>query len=75
HIRKCRCWIEQNGAGDGGCYGQRVMERSLKVVRQLWAMLKDLGFLWGVRGMEKLLRQMQVEEVINAADLLSGLSL
>ncbi|KAJ2095181.1 hypothetical protein GGI09_000962 [Coemansia sp. S100] len=75
HIRKCRCWIEQNGGGDGGCYGQRVMERSLKVVRQLWAMLKDLGFLWGVRGMEKLLRQMQVEEVINAADLLSGLSL
>ncbi|KAJ2755200.1 hypothetical protein GGI19_001824 [Coemansia pectinata] len=76
HIRKCRCWIEQNGAAaDGGCYGSRVMERSLRVVRQLWAMLKDLGFLWGVRGMEKLLRQMQVEEVINAADLLSGLSL
>ncbi|KAJ2488372.1 hypothetical protein IWW37_004872 [Coemansia sp. RSA 2050] len=74
HIRKCRCWAEQN-ADDDGCYGSRVMVRSLRVVRQLWAMLKDLGFLWGVRGMEKLLRQMQVEEVINATDLLSGLKM
>ncbi|KAJ2005386.1 hypothetical protein GGI04_002274 [Coemansia thaxteri] len=83
HIRKCRCWAEQNPgmveAASGGSstkgYGRPVMERCLVVVRQLWTMLKDLGFLWGVRGMERLLRQMQVEEVINAADLFSGLSL
>ncbi|KAJ2892031.1 hypothetical protein GGI21_000361 [Coemansia aciculifera] len=71
HIRKCRNTAE----GVGGCYGADVMAKSLRVVRQLWVMLKDLGFLWGVRGMERLLRQMQVEEVINAADLFSGLKL
>ncbi|KAJ2812734.1 hypothetical protein FBU31_007545, partial [Coemansia sp. 'formosensis'] len=46
HIRKCRCWAEQNKGDGGGCYGRHVMERSVAVVRQLWAMLKDLGFLW-----------------------------
>ncbi|KAJ2581868.1 hypothetical protein GGH95_001850 [Coemansia sp. RSA 1836] len=72
HIRKCR---NNTTNSPQGCYSSGVMERSVAVVRQLWAMLKDLGFLWGVRGMERLLRQMQVEEVINAADLFSGLSL
>ncbi|KAJ2904703.1 hypothetical protein GGI21_004258 [Coemansia aciculifera] len=49
--------------------------RRVAALRRLWTMLKDLGFIWGVARMEALLRSMQVDEIANAADLLSGMTL
>ncbi|KAJ2810732.1 hypothetical protein GGI24_006957, partial [Coemansia furcata] len=49
--------------------------RRVAALRRLWSMLKDLGFIWGVAPMEALLRSMQVDEIANATDLFSNLSL
>ncbi|KAJ2549516.1 hypothetical protein EV175_004418 [Coemansia sp. RSA 1933] len=49
--------------------------KSANTLRRMWNMLKNLGFMWTIEGMEQLLRTMQVEEIANASDLFSGLSL
>ncbi|KAJ2466958.1 hypothetical protein GGI02_004198 [Coemansia sp. RSA 2322] len=49
--------------------------RCIKHVRQQWATLQRLGSLWNIEGMEHLLRSMQIDEVANAADMFSGMSL
>ncbi|KAI8325343.1 hypothetical protein GQ54DRAFT_241908, partial [Martensiomyces pterosporus] len=51
------------------------LAKSVGALRRLWTLLQNLGFMWGIKGMEHLLRSMQVDEVANAADLFSGLSL
>ncbi|KAJ2641739.1 hypothetical protein GGH99_008865, partial [Coemansia sp. RSA 1285] len=51
------------------------MFKSANTLRRMWNMLKNLGFMWTIEGMEQLLRTMQVEEIANASDMLSGLSL
>ncbi|KAJ2345147.1 hypothetical protein GGF43_005291, partial [Coemansia sp. RSA 2618] len=43
-------------------------------LRRLWTLLGDLNHVWRVEGIEYLMRIMQVEEVVNAADLMAGLS-
>ncbi|KAJ2455839.1 hypothetical protein EV183_000454 [Coemansia sp. RSA 2336] len=54
---------------------QDEMARSAQTLRRMWKMLKDLGFIWGAKGMEKLLQTMQVDEIANAADMFNELSL
>ncbi|KAJ2112701.1 hypothetical protein IW146_004425, partial [Coemansia sp. RSA 922] len=54
---------------------RQEMTRRVAALRRLWSMLKDLGFIWGVARMEALLRSMQVDEIANATDLFSSLSL
>ncbi|KAJ1666450.1 hypothetical protein IW140_004884 [Coemansia sp. RSA 1813] len=49
--------------------------KSASTLRRMWNMLKNLGFIWTIEGMEQLLRTMQVEEIANASDLFSNLSL
>ncbi|KAJ2841072.1 hypothetical protein GGI22_008064, partial [Coemansia erecta] len=49
--------------------------KSANTLRRMWNMLKNLGFMWTIEGMEQLLRTMQVEEIANASDMFSGLSL
>ncbi|KAJ2079105.1 hypothetical protein H4R24_004010 [Coemansia sp. RSA 988] len=51
------------------------LPRSAVALKRLWTLLGDLNHIWRVDGVEHLLRMMQVEEVVNAADLFSGLSL
>ncbi|KAJ2671915.1 hypothetical protein GGI25_005304 [Coemansia spiralis] len=51
------------------------LSKSANTLRRMWNMVKDLGFIWELEGMEMLLRTMQVEEIANAVDLFSGLSL
>ncbi|KAJ1826122.1 hypothetical protein LPJ56_002342, partial [Coemansia sp. RSA 2599] len=52
-------------------------ERNLcvKHIRHQWDLLQSLGTVWDVQGMQQLLKSMQVDEVANAADMLSGMSL
>ncbi|KAJ1800078.1 hypothetical protein LPJ59_001367 [Coemansia sp. RSA 2399] len=49
--------------------------KSIRGLRRLWTLLLDLGAVWKVNGMEGLLRIMEVEEMTNAADMLSELVL
>ncbi|KAJ1795462.1 hypothetical protein LPJ59_004331 [Coemansia sp. RSA 2399] len=49
--------------------------KSANTLRRMWNMLKNLGFMWTIEGMEQLLRTMQVEEIANASDMFSGMSL
>ncbi|KAJ1817564.1 hypothetical protein LPJ75_001683 [Coemansia sp. RSA 2598] len=74
HVKKCR---NKLAAGHGAATAElkRDLERSTSALRRMWTMLKDLGFIWTVKGMEHLLRSMQVEEIANAADMFSNLSL
>ncbi|KAJ1797999.1 hypothetical protein LPJ59_002784 [Coemansia sp. RSA 2399] len=44
-------------------------------LRRLWTLLLDLGAVWKVKGMEILLRTMQVEEMTNTTELLSDMLL
>ncbi|KAJ2701712.1 hypothetical protein FB645_004553 [Coemansia sp. IMI 203386] len=72
HVKKCRSKLAVDPAA---AHLKTDLERSTSALRRMWSMLKDLGFIWSVKGMEHLLRSMQVEEIANAADLFSGLSL
>ncbi|KAJ1834401.1 hypothetical protein LPJ63_001990 [Coemansia sp. RSA 2711] len=77
-IRMCREAIERTPepARAAACAARRdELARAGSTLRRMWRMLKDLGFIWGARGMEHLLRTMQVEEIANAADMLGGLKL
>ncbi|KAJ1769921.1 hypothetical protein LPJ74_003642 [Coemansia sp. RSA 1843] len=47
----------------------------VRVLRRLWSLLLDLGAVWKVKGMEDLLRIMQIEEIANATELLSDMLL
>ncbi|KAJ2838243.1 hypothetical protein J3B01_001538 [Coemansia erecta] len=51
------------------------LDQSTMALRRLWTLLGDLNHVWRVEGVEYLMRIMQVEEMVNATDLLSGLSL
>ncbi|KAJ2583674.1 hypothetical protein GGH95_000854, partial [Coemansia sp. RSA 1836] len=75
-IRECRerAVAPDTPAADARALRQEATRRAA-ALRRLWAMLKDLGFIWGVARMEALLRSMQVDEIANAADLFSSLSL
>ncbi|KAJ2475483.1 hypothetical protein EV174_005260 [Coemansia sp. RSA 2320] len=75
-IRSCRERIALPAIADSDASDLRAeISRRVAALRRLWTMLKDLGFIWGVARMEALLRSMQVDEIANAADLFSGLSL
>ncbi|KAJ2515461.1 hypothetical protein H4217_005158 [Coemansia sp. RSA 1939] len=80
HTRVCRQKIEQiNGSvGKSGHDLRNLREellKSIRALRRLWSLLLDLGAVWKVNGMEALLRIMEVEEMTNAADMLSELVL
>ncbi|KAJ2364663.1 hypothetical protein IW150_006418, partial [Coemansia sp. RSA 2607] len=47
----------------------------IKHIRHQWDTLQRLSSVWDVQGMQHLLKSMQVDEIANAADLLSGMSL
>ncbi|KAJ2027267.1 hypothetical protein GGI08_009928, partial [Coemansia sp. S2] len=49
--------------------------RCIKHVKQQWATLKKLGSMWNIDGMELLLKSMDIDQVANAADMFSGMSL
>ncbi|KAJ2744619.1 hypothetical protein GGI20_002834 [Coemansia sp. BCRC 34301] len=75
-IRSCReRAVAAHTTEQDACNLRQEITRRVAALRRLWTMLKDLGFIWGVARMEALLRSMQVDEIANAADLLSGLSL
>ncbi|KAJ1645189.1 hypothetical protein LPJ64_003193 [Coemansia asiatica] len=74
HVKKCRNKLAA-GHDKASAELSRDLERSTAALRRMWTMLKDLGFIWTVKGMEHLLRSMQVEEIANAADMFSSLSL
>ncbi|KAJ2628210.1 hypothetical protein H4R22_004013 [Coemansia sp. RSA 1290] len=74
----CRHFIESSTANDNIKGMDSVREdlaQSTTALRRLWTLLCDLSQIWRVEGIGYLMRVMQVEEVVNAADLLSGLSL
>ncbi|KAJ2830388.1 hypothetical protein GGI24_001921, partial [Coemansia furcata] len=49
--------------------------RCIRHVRQQWETLKKLGSLWNIDGMEALLKSMHIDQVANAADMFSTMSL
>ncbi|KAJ2864236.1 hypothetical protein GGH94_003062 [Coemansia aciculifera] len=49
--------------------------RCIKHVKQQWATLQNLGSMWNIDGMELLLKSMQIDQVANAADMFSGMTL
>ncbi|KAJ1957940.1 hypothetical protein GGI12_004877 [Dipsacomyces acuminosporus] len=51
------------------------LARCIRHIKHQWSTLNSLGSLWDVEGMEQLLKSMQIDEVANAADLFSNLSL
>ncbi|KAJ2694442.1 hypothetical protein H4218_005611 [Coemansia sp. IMI 209128] len=78
----------QNGSRSGGSEARRQLAakggymsvtadrtRCIKHVREQWAMLQKLGSMWNIDGMELLLKSMQIDQVANAADMFSGMSL
>ncbi|KAJ2341261.1 hypothetical protein GGF43_006208 [Coemansia sp. RSA 2618] len=73
NARICKHKIE-TGADDVDSVRDDLAQ-STASLRRLWTLLGDLNNIWRVEGVEYLMRIMQVEEVVNAADLLSGLSL
>ncbi|KAJ2820205.1 hypothetical protein FBU31_005292 [Coemansia sp. 'formosensis'] len=76
HIRHCRERARAPHTSDADAAELRhEITRRVAALRRLWSMLKDLGFIWGVAPMEALLRSMQVDEIANATDLFSNLSL
>ncbi|KAJ2780283.1 hypothetical protein GGI15_003590 [Coemansia interrupta] len=81
HIKKCRHKLsaktDKDGEKDdpGADALRQTLSKHTSVLRRLWTMLKELGFIWTVKGMEQLLRSMQIDEIANAADLFSSLSL
>ncbi|KAJ2713210.1 hypothetical protein H4R19_002368 [Coemansia spiralis] len=77
NARMCRRKIEDaNGAVSEALDTVRQdLTQSTVAMRRLWAVLGDLNDVWRISGIEYLLRMMQIEEVVNAADLFSGLSL
>ncbi|KAJ2741705.1 hypothetical protein GGI20_005000 [Coemansia sp. BCRC 34301] len=75
-------------AGGGGCEARRQLAdkggymavtadrtKCIRHVRQQWGILQRLGAMWNTDGMEALLKSMQIDEVANAADMFSGMSL
>ncbi|KAJ2789406.1 hypothetical protein H4R20_007187 [Coemansia guatemalensis] len=62
---------------DAGGYSAVLAERAscVQCIKHQWATLQSLSSLWDVAGMEMLLKSMQVDEVANAADMFSGMSL
>ncbi|KAJ1725477.1 hypothetical protein LPJ61_005641 [Coemansia biformis] len=77
NARMCRHKIEEAaGSSPADMDGIRQdLAQSTTAMRRLWALLGDLNDVWRISGIEYLLRMMQIEEVVNAADLFSGLSL
>ncbi|KAJ1993804.1 hypothetical protein GGI25_000945 [Coemansia spiralis] len=78
--RLCKQKIGLDGTSkDKGSHSVRYLReellKSIRALRRLWSLLLDLGVVWKVKSMEYLLRTMQVEEMTNAADLLSELAL
>lgn len=87
-IRLCRLQIKQNKQAKqqndtqnphrGAASVQDVYDELFKHVgalRFLWKLLKNLTGVWRIEGMEYLLQTMKIEEMANAADLFSGLTL
>ncbi|KAJ2781756.1 hypothetical protein H4R18_002669 [Coemansia javaensis] len=75
--RICQHQLEEAG-GKGSSTADAVRDdlaKTTAALRRLWALLRDLNDVWRISGVEYLLRMMQIEEVANAADLLSGMSL
>ncbi|KAJ2368056.1 hypothetical protein H4S01_001808 [Coemansia sp. RSA 2610] len=75
NARICKHVIETSGDAAKVGNARDDLVRSTAALRRLWTLLGDLNHVWRVEGVEYLMRIMQVEEVVNAADLLSGLSL
>ncbi|KAJ2571281.1 hypothetical protein IW140_001736 [Coemansia sp. RSA 1813] len=79
--RVCRQKIEDASGGSTGKSSHTIRSlreellKSIRALRRLWTLLLDLGAVWKVNGMEGLLRIMEVEEMTNAADMLSELAL
>ncbi|KAJ2672056.1 hypothetical protein GGI25_005250 [Coemansia spiralis] len=81
-VRMCNRQLEQMAQAHGhgtseGYYGRVETERTLCVrhAKHQWEIMQKLGALWNVEGMELLLKSMQIDEVTNAADMFSGMSL
>ncbi|KAJ2806183.1 hypothetical protein H4R20_001786 [Coemansia guatemalensis] len=77
HIRICREKTHRYSTVVSGSSAalRNELAKAVSALRRLWNLLKELGFLWGAGDMEKLLRTMQVEEIVNATDLLQDLNL
>ncbi|KAJ2452784.1 hypothetical protein EV183_002682 [Coemansia sp. RSA 2336] len=60
-----------------GGYAAVAAERSqcVRYIKHQWGTLQSLGALWDIDGMKMLLKSMQIDEVTNAADLFSNMSL
>ncbi|KAJ1740205.1 hypothetical protein LPJ78_004548 [Coemansia sp. RSA 989] len=60
-----------------GGYAAVAAERSqcVRYIKHQWSTLQSLGALWDIDGMKMLLKSMQIDEVANAADLFSNMSL
>ncbi|KAJ2635963.1 hypothetical protein GGF40_003291 [Coemansia sp. RSA 1286] len=77
-IRSCnKALAKGTGIGLLRSVAEVEVERNLcvKHIRHQWELLQSLGSLWDVQGMQLLLKSMQIDEVANAADMLSGMSL
>ncbi|KAJ1954600.1 hypothetical protein EC988_002347, partial [Linderina pennispora] len=72
-IRMCKRKINDGAPNERALLAE--VSNCGRLLRRYWTMLQDLGFMWGVKGMEQLLRVMQIDEIANAADMFSGLSL
>ncbi|KAJ2764277.1 hypothetical protein IWQ56_004549, partial [Coemansia nantahalensis] len=77
NARICRRKIEDAGSAVSEALDavRQDLAQTTVALRRLWALLGDLNDVWRISGIEYLLRMMQIEEAVNAADLLSGLSL
>ncbi|PIA18097.1 hypothetical protein COEREDRAFT_14120 [Coemansia reversa NRRL 1564] len=78
NVHICRHIIEKeaNNKKTSKCdKARKELKQSTTALKRLWSLLGDLNKIWRVDGVENLLRMMQVEEVVKAADLLSGMKL
>ncbi|KAJ2551543.1 hypothetical protein EV175_003653 [Coemansia sp. RSA 1933] len=78
HIRTLRRDIKQADSCKSTANSniRQTREEFIKCVhtlQRLWSLLSDLGAVWKVKGMEDLLRIMQVEEMANTTELLSDM--
>ncbi|KAJ1944986.1 hypothetical protein EC988_005854, partial [Linderina pennispora] len=73
--KKCRRILAERPPGQDLDKVRAEIALCTRHLQHQWTTLKGLGELWNVAGMEMLLKSMQIDEVTNAADLFSSLSL
>ncbi|KAJ2795531.1 hypothetical protein H4R20_005849, partial [Coemansia guatemalensis] len=80
-IRRCQRALALNDSADHQGHDYSLLDydaelkRSLRDAQLLWQAIRDMGTIWRVDGIAKLLNNMHIDEVEKAAEQLSSMSL